>query len=65
MYQVLPSQVMRIDDDYTAYCFDEACAFIMSEINQGKDPNFKKFEIDKKVKGKSFKDFSSYFATIK
>ncbi len=29
---------MGIEDGYTAYCFDEACAFIIKQIRDGKEP---------------------------
>lgn len=29
---------MGIKDDYTAFCFDEACAFIIKQIKDGKEP---------------------------
>lgn len=35
-----PSEVLNIDDDYTAFCFDEAVYFIMSELKQGNEPCF-------------------------
>lgn len=35
---IRPSEIMGIDDVYTAFCFDEACAFIISEIQDGKEP---------------------------
>ena len=28
-------------DDYTAYCFDEACMYILQEIRDKKTPRFK------------------------
>lgn len=37
-FNVRPSEVMGIEDGYTAYCFDEACAFIVNEIRDGKKP---------------------------
>jgi hypothetical protein len=40
----LPSQILRIEDDYTAYCFDEACALIMSKIDNDEKPKFKKIK---------------------
>ena len=40
-----PSQLLNLEDEYTAYCFDEACAYIYSEIQDGKKA---KFEEDKK-----------------
>lgn len=33
-----PSEFIGIDDDYVAYCFDEAAAFIVSKIRDGEDP---------------------------
>lgn len=35
---VRPSEVMGIEDGYTAFCFDEACAFIIKQIKEGKEP---------------------------
>ena len=40
----MPSQILRIEDDYTAYCFDEACALIMSKIDNDEKPKFKKIK---------------------
>lgn len=44
IYNCLPSQMLRIEDDYTAYCFDEACALIMSKIDNDEKPKFKKIK---------------------
>ena len=33
-----PSQIMGITDNYTAFCFDEACAYIVRQIRDGKEP---------------------------
>lgn len=33
---------MEIDDQYTAYCFDEVCSFIIQKIKSGEDPQFKR-----------------------
>lgn len=32
-----PSELIEIEDAYTAFCFDEACAFILSEMQDGKE----------------------------
>ena len=32
---------MDITDSYTAYCLDEACAYILSQIEDGNNPVFK------------------------
>lgn len=39
---VRPSELMDIDDAYLAFCFDEACAFIVNEMQDGKKPVIKK-----------------------
>lgn len=40
---------MNISDEYTAYCFDEACAYIIGKIKDNKKPIFKK-KSDRKLK---------------
>ena len=35
-----PSDILRIDDGYVAYCFDEACCWILSQLDEGKRPFF-------------------------
>lgn len=41
-YRERPSSFLGITDAYTAYCFDEACAYITSRIKDGEEPNFNK-----------------------
>lgn len=36
--QTRPSELMGIEDAYTAFCFDEACAYIISELQDEKEP---------------------------
>lgn len=48
-FKKLPSEVICCEDEYTAYCFDEACSYILSRIEQGEEPRFS-------VRRKSFKD---------
>lgn len=31
---------MGVEDEYTAYCFDAACAFIVAKIEDGEEPQF-------------------------
>lgn len=38
---------MGIDDDYTAFCFDEACAYIVTQLKDGKEPILKVESSDK------------------
>ena len=37
---------MHIDNDYTAFCFDEACLYIINQLENKKKPHF----IDEKPK---------------
>lgn len=37
-----PSDIMGIEDAYTAFCFDEACAVIIKRIQDGEEPIFAK-----------------------
>lgn len=37
-----PSEILKISDDYTAYCFDEACYYISVKIKNGETPTFRK-----------------------
>ena len=37
-----PSELLDIEDAYTAYCLDEACAFILYRIKKGESPKFHK-----------------------
>lgn len=48
-YQCRPSALMDVEDPYTAYCFDEACVYIVRKINDDKEPTFR-------ANYKSFKD---------
>lgn len=41
---VRPSEVMGIDDVYTAFCFDEACALIITKLNDKEKPIIKNEE---------------------
>lgn len=43
MYKMLdmhcrPSELLEINDAYTAFCFDEACSYILSKIRRGEEP---------------------------
>ena len=37
-----PSDILQIADGYEAYCFDEACCWIISQLDEGKRPFFGK-----------------------
>lgn len=40
-FKRLPSEIARIYDEYTAFCFDEACEYIISQLQQDKKPRWK------------------------
>lgn len=44
----LPSEVMHIKDEYTAFCFDEACTYI-TNMMRGEDQKTPRFEEDEDV----------------
>lgn len=37
-----PSQIINLTNEYEAFCFDEACSYILNELSKedGKEPNF-------------------------
>ena len=55
IYKCRPSSLLDDDiDEYTSYCFDEACAFIIAKMENDEEPQFTK-------KYKSFKDIYSKY----
>lgn len=36
-----PSELLGIRDTYTAFCFDEACAYIIKQLQDGREPVMK------------------------
>lgn len=42
LYDTRPSSLMDISDPYTAYCFDEAAAYIVAQIKAKKKPHWTK-----------------------
>lgn len=40
-----PSEMLDIDDKYTAFCFDEAIAFIIKKLKDGEKPKFRMEDI--------------------
>ena len=41
-YSKLPSEILSIEDEYTSYCLNEACAYIHAKMEQGETPKFQK-----------------------
>ncbi|MER0281509.1 hypothetical protein ABRY18_15010 [Clostridioides difficile] len=40
MYNKMPSEILRIKDEYTSFCFDEACMFLVDAIKNDKKLKF-------------------------
>ena len=59
LYKSRPSTLFSIMDPYTAYCFDEACAYITLKIEKGEKPDFRKANAKKHYS--SFTDFYSQY----
>lgn len=36
-HNLRPSEVLCISDSYTAFCFDEACDYIVNQLRDGKN----------------------------
>ena len=37
-YRLRPSELLGVDDTYTAYCFDEACFYFEARLAGGQKP---------------------------
>lgn len=60
-YRVRPSVLLNIDDEYTAFCFDEACAYILGRIRNKEKPHFAQAQ----TMGKNYSRASELYAQIK
>lgn len=65
LYNCLPSRIIGInefEDSYTAFCFNEACAYIRVKIEEGKKPRYKdKEKRQNKVVVKNYKSFKEFY----
>lgn len=41
MYNRTPAELLFIDDEYTAFCLNQACAYIRARIENKEEPIFK------------------------
>lgn len=59
IYQCRPSVLLGLREEYEAYCFDEACAYIKMRMQEGAEPVFKKQGKPKRYKTASdlYKDY--------
>ena len=58
LYSCLPSELIGIEDNYTAFCFNEACAYICSMLLQDEVPMYRE---EKKEEPKHYSSFSSFY----
>ena len=60
MYNKMPSEILRIKDEYTSFCFDEACMFLVDAIKNDKKLKFKENSNTSKenIKRTTFVDMS-------
>lgn len=40
IYNRLPSEILGCDDEYTAFCFDETCGYIVRKLKEKKVPHW-------------------------
>lgn len=62
-FHKLPSEILRINDEYTAYCFDEACSNIIARIMEGETPQYVKPGMSKEDK-KHFSKMSDFYKSL-
>lgn len=53
-YKTRPSEFLGLDDPYTAFCFDEACTYIMNRVDEGEELYFTR----------KYKSFSELYKSI-
>lgn len=55
LYSCRPSDLLGIEEEYAAWCLDEACVFVSNKIDEGEEPIFKK----------KYTSFSGIYADLK
>lgn len=58
-YKCLPSEILGIKDDYTAYCFNEACCQLMIRLDNEEKPEYieQREQAEEPKHYSNFKDF--------
>lgn len=56
LYKQRPSELIGLDDPYTAFCFDEACLLIVNRKENGEEPIFDEDRPTIKTKYVSFSE---------
>ena len=57
-----PSEILEIYDPYTAFCFDEACAYIVRQLEDGQEPILKREKLNDVVKPQNYKKASELYS---
>lgn len=57
-YNCLPSSVVGIEDNYTAFCFNEACSYIRQRMDNGDEPIY---QIDEEQNKMNYSCASEFF----
>ena len=55
LYRCRPSDLLQVEEEYAAWCLDEACLFVKMKIDEGEEPVFKK----------KYTSFSSIYGDLK
>lgn len=58
----LPSEVMSIKDEYTAYCFNEACLNVLLRVKNEEKPHY--ITLKQGEEQKSFSNFTDFYKNI-
>lgn len=59
-----PSELIEIEDNYTAFCFDEACVLIQSKLEDKQKPHFKKQDEENKKTIEHYNSFADMYKKI-
>lgn len=60
LYNCLPSDIIGIEDNYTAFCFNEACAEIILRLQNEEKPIYREQE-EEQEEYSNFTDFYKNF----
>ena len=60
LYSCLPSEIMGIEDDYTAFCFNEACSIISVKLHNEEKPVYREQKQEGEQK-KVYHNFSDFY----
>lgn len=61
LYNCLPSDIMGIEDNYTAFCFNEACAEIVLRLQNEEKPIYREQREEGQEEYSNFTEFYKKF----